>query len=129
MRITEFAYGIIERFAPMSEKSAVELKADAMGWYNRVEMELKSIQDVKKANSLIQSRIDATDDEAQKEELATQFQPVPKETLAHKVVALGESWVTRTLLAILFIYVTPKIQEYLNPSKAPEIDPEEDYED
>ncbi|MFB2120048.1 hypothetical protein [Parapedobacter sp. 2B3] len=130
MRITEFAYGIIERFAPMSEKSAVELKSDAMGWYNQTELELKSIDDIKKANALLQSRIDATDDEEQKEDLATQFQKVPKESLAHKVVRLGENWVSRTLLAILFIYITPKIQEYLNPTSRPDADADdEDYED
>lgn len=130
MRLTEFAFSIIERFAPMSEKSAVELKNDSMAWYSNAEKENKLYLSIKNQNSEIENRINdpsIADDE--KEKLLSQLQTVPRIGIQHKVVSVAEQWWFRTILAIAFIWIVPKIQNYLNPTKSEselEYDDEED---
>src|SRR5690606_16274577 len=118
MRLTEFAYGLIERFAPMSEKSAIELRTDAMNWYAKTENEKKNIDELKaKHDYIMKAQDDPKLSDEEKLQLLDSLPELPKEGIQHKLVAMSESWIARTLFAILFIWITPKIQEYINPKK------------
>ena len=115
MRLTEFVYGIIENFAPMSEKSAVELKTDSMAWYSKAEKEATEIEEIKTENARLMALAEEADNEKEAEKLLALMKDEPKASLSHKAVKASESWIVRTLFALLYIYIIPKIQNYLNP--------------
>lgn len=124
MRIVEFVYGIIEKFAPMEPQSKVALKTDAQAWLNDADNELQNINHLTDQVLVLETKAAdssnaLTDDDRLKlmEEAEIVKGKIPKLTLKHKFVKWSDNWMFRTFLAVGFIWVVPKIQEYLNPSK------------
>lgn len=133
MRLTELVYNLIENFAPMSEKSAVELRTDAQEWYNKTEEEAFCIAQAKEKNSFIDQRLASDElDETEKEVIRREYVEVPKEGIQHKIVTLSEKWYVRTFFAIAFIGLHRWIQDFMNPStkgKNETDDDDDEYDD
>jgi predicted solute-binding protein len=126
MRAYEALHQLAERFAPMSEKSAIDLQTQSSSNYMRVLKEVELINNAADANALIELSIGSdTITEAEKETLMKKVQVVPPKKLEHKIVDFAEKWWVRYLISMLFVWVQPKIQNYLNPP--PPVEPE--YED
>lgn len=128
MRITNFLYSTIYKFAPMSDKDSAELEKDAMQSYSRILNESFDIRDIKARNAAILLEAEKITDEKAKEKHLEQIIPVPKETLAHKLALLSENWLVRTFLAIFHIWLIPQIQAYMNGNSKSEPD-DDAYDD
>ena len=79
MRIIEFVYSIVDKYAPMNEVDRAELRRDAQKWY----LEEK---------------------EKHEKGVPTKFT---------KVFKWLEHWGVRTGIAVLYIYILPQIQLYM----------------
>ena len=123
MKLTEFMHQLAERFAPMSERSAVELQQKGSQEHTNVLNSLEAKRAIIDENRRIQSVLDKGIDtltDAEQKELYNKIQPEPKFTIAERIVGFCETWYARYLLAALFVWVQPKIQAYLNPPPAQE---------
>lgn len=119
MRVIDFLFGIIDRFAPMDAETKASLKLDATAAYNKA----KDGAFKKKVHN-DNVTTDSTIPEDEKPELKE------KVSLVDRVLVLSESWWFRTSLAILFIVVVPKIKDYWNGSSTPASGEEDDdFED
>lgn len=100
----------------MSEKSGIDLQTQASSNYMRVLDEFEGIEKIEEANKLIENALDNPAlTEAEKEELMKRVQLVPAKKLEHKAVGILEKWWVRYIISMLFVWVQPKIQNYLNP--------------
>lgn len=116
MRAYEALHQLAERFAPMSEKSGIDLQSQSSQNYMKVLDEESAIQKMEDANRLIETAISNDHlTEAEKDELMKKVQLVPPRKLEHKAVAILEKWWVRYIISMLFVWVQPKIQNYLNP--------------
>ncbi|MBC9933322.1 hypothetical protein [Chitinophaga qingshengii] len=122
MRVIDFLFGIIDRFAPMDQETKSSLKLDATAAYNKAK-EGSFRKKVHNDNVQSDSSIE-TDDKAALME---------KVSVIDRVVIASESWWFRTSLAILFIVVVPKIKDYWNRSagsdRPDDLGDLDDYED
>jgi len=99
MRPIEFLFNIIDKFSPMAETDRSDLRGDANKDY-----------------SLVKNQI--------YDSVTGELKPDAKpSTIKQRLVFWSEKWPVRTVLALLFIYIVPKIQNYLHP------DDVEDFED
>lgn len=116
MRAYEALHQLAERFAPMSEKSGIDLQQQSSSQYMRVLDEMEDIEKIENSNILIENAIEnPLLSEAEKDELMKKVQIVPPKKLEHKAVQILEKWWVRYLISMLFVWVQPKIQNYLNP--------------
>jgi hypothetical protein len=105
MRPIEFIFNIIDKFSPMEETERANLRNDANMDYVRVKNELFESTGMLKEG-------------------------VKPKSIKQFFVRVSERWEIRTLFAMLFIYVVPKIQDYLNPEGVEDDDYEDEfYED
>ncbi|PRY50385.1 hypothetical protein B0I27_109108 [Arcticibacter pallidicorallinus] len=117
MRLPEFCHSLAERFAPMSERSSVELQTKASENYMKLLNQVEEKQRIIESNKTIQEAIDSPSiSDAEKTLLLEKLQHAPKLTITEKVIELSEKWWFRYILSALFVYVQPKIQQYLNPA-------------
>lgn len=102
MRFTEFVYGLIDRFAPMQEVDKAALRNDANLDYIKIRMKYF--------------------DEGKKElKEGLTFKTLP---LQGKLVFIAEHWITRTVLALLFIGCLRWVQDFVRPDREEEDEPE-----
>lgn len=127
MRAYEALHQLAERFAPMSEKSGIDLQQQSSQHYMKALDESDRISKILAENKLIEDALSNDKlTEAEKDELMKKVQVVPSQKLEHKAVAFLEKWWVRYLISMLFVWVQPKIQNYLNPP--PPLEPEYDQD-
>lgn len=120
MRIIDFLFGIIERFAPLDAEAKASLKLDATAAYNQAK-DGAFRKKVHNDNVTADSTIPADEKPALME----------KTKIVDRLLVASESWWFRTSLAILFIVVVPKIKDYWNRSSAASSErvEDDDFED
>lgn len=126
MRLFEALHQLTERFAPMSEKSSIDLQSQSSQSYMKTLEEVEDIDKIKDENRRIELAFDHAKTDAEKESLTAQLKDVPVEKMEHKLVRIAEKWWVRYLISALFVWVQPKIQNYLNPPPPVEQEYDED---
>jgi len=102
MRITEFIYAIIEKFSPMDQTERMKLENQAMSQY-------KGMLDAAMKKKLSNDEV-AASETLNPDEKASLMEPL---TLKDRVILAVDSWWFKTLLAMMFVFVVPKIQRYI----------------
>lgn len=116
MRLYEALHNLTERFAPMSEKSSVDLGKQSQEEYMKILDEVEDIDKINTSNANIEAAMNsAAITDAEKTQLLEKLQIAPKEKLSHKVVRIADKWWARYLISALFVWIQPVIQNYLNP--------------
>jgi len=105
MRPIEFLFNIIDKFSPMSETDRSDLRGDANKDYSAVKNQ-------------IYDQVTGEIKEGAK-----------PSTIKQRLVFYSEKWIVRTLLALLFIWIVPKIQSYLHPDDVEDFDDYDDFDD
>ncbi|MEO5892128.1 MAG: hypothetical protein ABIQ31_17915 [Ferruginibacter sp.] len=119
MRIYQLFHALIEKFVPMDKSTQDDLQLEAVKFYNQA-LEEKifidiSNEEIVKDNST-NFNVDGYDKKA-----------VKPYKLKHKVIGFLDQWYIRYLNALLFIYLVPKIKNFINgDSEAEEGDDEEE---
>ncbi|MEO8933122.1 MAG: hypothetical protein ABI295_02355 [Xanthomarina sp.] len=122
MKIFELFHGLIEKFVPMDKTTTSELQTEAIIFYNTALDEAKELE--KKNLEIHAYNLAHQSDE--------EFQPKRLLTLSLKsrIIGILNAWYVRYIIAILFIYLVPKIKNYMNASMLmSDRDDNDDYDD
>lgn len=115
MRIYQLVHNLVERYAPMDEKSKNELLLSATDAYNKVKDD-STLIDMENKDIDVYNAAHPDEPKAQL-----------KKKLQHKGIDLCEKWFMRYLFAILFVVLVPLVQNYFfgRKDEGEDIDDEE----
>lgn len=115
MRIYQLLHELVARFTPMDDTTKLDLQTGAVSMYDKLKLEAINLGDEIKRIEAVNAE-NAKYNETLAEDSADKIpmKPIPKLTIKHKAVQLCESVYMRYLFAILFIYLVPKIKQFMN---------------
>ena len=106
MRIYELFHSLVTRFAPMDKSTENDLQLEAVNYYNKIAFEAKEIAVKNEASAEYNRLNDETVGFVEKT-----MQPLK---LKHRIIGYLESWYVRYIIALAYIYLVPKIKDFIN---------------
>lgn len=121
MRIYELFHSIVNKFVPMEETTKLELQSGALQWYNKNKDDLAIIE-AENIQALKYNDEHRNDEDFQPRQLR-----IP--TMKNKIFQLLEQWWLRYLIALLFIFLVPKVKAFINGEPGQTDDDDDDDDD